>query len=74
MRVTLTFDEEDIEPLIQIHLQAGASVQNQIIAALQTWNKMYEFRKAGCDIVAGKESRNGYFGTSETLLKAIKNE
>lgn len=73
MRVTLTFDEEDIEPLIQIHLQAGASVQNQIIAALQTWNKMTEFRNTGHDIAAGKEER-GYFNSRTVILKALKKE
>lgn len=66
MTVRLDFDEETISPLIQKHLDGGASVRAQIEEAVLFYNRCLAFIDAGKAIAAGTPSR-GYFNNFEVI-------
>lgn len=47
MKVTIEFEESEMEPLIKAHLAYGIAVQNIIRAAVKTYTRMDEHIKEG---------------------------
>jgi len=71
MRVTVDFEEEDIQPLIQAHLETGKSVKAEVENALKFYNSCKALQASGKDIAVGTVSRE-YFNNFTVLLKGNK--
>ena len=63
MRVTIEFDEDELAPVIQTHLETGIRVQDYIRCSVDFFNDVLAKEKGGAAIGCGDKSRFASYNT-----------